>query len=79
MADEKTEDVGKIKINGKEYLVSDFSPEQMIIVQQINLCRTKLRNFELEMGQIRMAYNGFVITLEKSIEDKGTKKKSKIG
>lgn len=79
MAEKTTNDVGKITIKGKEYLVSDFSPEQIIIVQQINLCRTKLRNFELEIGQIRMAYNGFVLALEKSIEKKGTKEKSKIG
>ena len=79
MAEETSNDVGKIKINGKEYSVSDFSPEQMLLVQQLNLCRTKIRNFELEIGQIRMAYSGFVLALEKSINEKGSNNKSKIG
>ena len=57
----------KIMLNGVEHKLSDLTAGQIAIVQQINHCASKIQLLELDMGQAKMAYDGFIQTLEHSL------------
>ena len=57
----------KIMLNGNEYKLSDLTAGQISLVQQINRCSAKIHELELDLGQVKMAYDGFISTLEKSL------------
>ena len=58
---------GMITLNGVKYKLSDFTAGQITIVQQINHCVLKIQGLELDLGQAKMAHNGFIHVLEKSL------------
>ena len=62
MSDEK-----KITLNGVEFKLSDLTAGQMSLIQQINRCSSKIHELELDLGQIKMAHDGFIRTLEKTL------------
>ena len=62
MSDEK-----KITLNGVEFKLSDLTAGQMSLIQQINRCSSKIHELELDLGQTKMAYDGFIYTLEKTL------------
>ena len=62
MSDEK-----KITLNGIEHKLSDLTAGQIAMIQQINRCSSKIHELELDLGQTKMAYDGFIYTLEKSL------------
>lgn len=62
MSDEK-----KITLNGIEHNLSDLTAGQIAMIQQINRCSSKIHELELDLGQTKMAYDGFIYTLEKSL------------
>ena len=62
MSDEK-----KITLNGNEFKLSDLTAGQMSLIQQINRCSSKIHELELDLGQTKMAYDGFIYTLEKTL------------
>ena len=62
MSDEK-----KITLNGVEFKLSDLTAGQISLVQQINRCSSKIHELELDLGQTKMAYDGFIYALEKSL------------
>jgi hypothetical protein len=62
MSDEK-----KITLNGKEHKLSDLTAGQISLIQQINRCSSKIHELELDLGQTKMAYDGFIYTLEKTL------------
>ena len=62
MSDEK-----KITLNGNEFKLSDLTAGQIAMIQQINRCSSKIHELELDLGQTKMAYDGFIYTLEKSL------------
>ena len=62
MSDEK-----KITLNGIEFKLSDLTAGQMSLIQQINRCSSKIHELELDLGQTKMAYDGFIYTLEKTL------------
>ena len=57
----------KIMLNGNEYKLSDLTSGQISLVQQINRCSAKIHELELDLGQVKMAYDGFIYTLEKTL------------
>ena len=57
----------KITLNGKEYKLSDLTAGQISLIQQINRCSSKIHELELDLGQTKMAYDGFIYTLEKTL------------
>ena len=57
----------KITLNGIEYKLSDLTAGQISLIQQINRCSTKIHELELDLGQTKMAYDGFIYTLEKTL------------
>ena len=57
----------KITLNGNEYKLSDLSAGQISLIQQINRCSSKIHELELDLGQAKMAYDGFIHTLEKTL------------
>ncbi len=57
----------KIMLNGVEHKLSDLTAGQIAIVQQINHCASKIQLLDLDMGQAKMAYDGFIQTLEHSL------------
>ena len=57
----------KITLNGNEYKLSDFTVGQISLVQQISRCSAKIHELELDLGQTKMAYDGFISTLEKTL------------
>ena len=62
MSDEK-----KITLNGIEHKLSDLTAGQISMIQQINRCSSKIHELELDLGQTKMAYDGFIYTLEKTL------------
>ena len=62
MSDEK-----KITLNGNEFKLSDLTAGQMSLVQQINRCSSKIHELELDLGQTKMAYDGFIHALETTL------------
>lgn len=62
MSDEK-----KITLNGIEHKLSDLTAGQISLIQQINRCSSKIHELELDLGQTKMAYDGFISTLEKTL------------
>ena len=60
-------DESNITVNGHQHKISDLTPGQIGIVQQINRCGSKIRELELDLGQAKMAYDGFIHTLEKTL------------
>ena len=62
MSDEK-----KITLNGVEFKLSDLTAGQMSLIQQINRCSSKIHELELDLGQTKMAHDGFIHTLEKTL------------
>ena len=62
MSDER-----KITVKGNEYKLSDLTAGQIAIVQQLNHCASKIRELELDLGQAKMAYDGFIDILEKAL------------
>ena len=62
MSDEK-----KITLNGNEFKLSDLTAGQMSLIQQINRCSSKIHELELDLGQTKMAHDGFIQTLEKTL------------
>ena len=62
MSDEK-----KITLNGVEFKLSDLTAGQMSLIQQINRCSSKIHELELDLGQTKMAYDGFIHALEKTL------------
>jgi len=62
MSDER-----KITLNGNEYKLSDLTAGQISLIQQINRCSSKIHELELDLGQTKMAYDGFISTLEKTL------------
>ena len=62
MSDEK-----KITLNGTEHKLSDLTAGQISMIQQINRCSSKIHELELDLGQTKMAYDGFIYTLEKTL------------
>ena len=62
MSDEK-----KITLNGNEYKPSDLTAGQISLIQQINRCSSKIHELELDLWQTKMAYDGFIYTLEKTL------------
>lgn len=62
MSDEK-----KITLNGIEFKLSDLTAGQMSLIQQINRCASKIHELELDVGQTKMAHDGFIHTLEKTL------------
>ena len=62
MSDEK-----KITLNGVEFKLSDLTAGQMSLIQQINRCSSKIHELELDLGQIKMAHDGFIHTLKKTL------------
>ena len=60
-------DETNITINGHGYKLSDFTTEQIAFVQQIKRCATKIRDLELDLGQAKMANDGFIHALEKTL------------
>ena len=62
MSDER-----KITVKGNEYKLSDLTTGQIAIVQQLNHCASKIRELELDLGQAKMAYDGFIDILEKAL------------
>ena len=62
MSDEK-----KITPNGIEHKLSDLTAGQISIIQQINRCSSKIHELELDLGQTKMAYDGFIYTLQKTL------------
>ena len=57
----------KITLNGNEYKLSDMTAGQISLIQQINRCSSKIHELELDLGQTKMAYDGFIYTLEKTL------------
>ena len=57
----------KITLNGNEYKLSDLTDGQISLVQQINRCSSKIHELELDLGQTKMAYDGFIYKLEKTL------------
>ena len=57
----------KITVNGNEHKLSDLTAGQIAIVQQINHCGSKIHELELDLRQAKMAYDGFIHTLEKTL------------
>ena len=57
----------KITLNGKQYKLSDMTAGQISLIQQINRCSSKIHELELDLGQAKMAYDGFIYTLEKTL------------
>ena len=57
----------KITLNGSEYKLSDMTAGQISLIQQINRCSSKIHELELDLGQTKMAYDGFIYTLEKTL------------
>ena len=57
----------KIMLNDNEYKLSDLTAGQISLVQQINRCSAKIHELELDLGQVKMAYDGFIYTLEKTL------------
>ena len=57
----------KITLNGNEYKLSDLTAGQISLIQQINRCSSKIHELELDLGQTKMAYDGFIYTLEKTL------------
>ena len=62
MSDEK-----KITLNGIEHKLSDLTAGQVSMIQQINRCSSKIHELELDLGQTKMAHDGFIHTLEKTL------------
>ncbi|MDB0016380.1 hypothetical protein N9E28_02395 [Alphaproteobacteria bacterium] len=62
MSDEK-----KITLNGIVHKLSDLTAGQISMIQQINRCSSKIHELELDLGQTKMAYDGFIYTLEKTL------------
>ena len=62
MSDEK-----KITLNGIEFKLSDLTAGQISMIQQINRCSSKIHELELDLGQTKMAYDGCIYTLEKTL------------
>ena len=62
MSDEKI-----ITLNGNEYKLSDLTAGQISLIQQINRCSSKIHELDLDLGQAKMAYDGFILTLEKTL------------
>ena len=62
MSDEK-----KITLNGNEFKLLDLTAGQMSLIQQINRCSSKIHELELDLGQTKMAHDGFIQTLEKTL------------
>ena len=62
MSDEK-----KITLNGVEFKLSDLTAGQMSLIQQINRCSSKIHELELDLGQTKIAHDGFIHTLEKTL------------
>ena len=54
-------------LNGNEYKLSDLTAGQISLIQQINRCSSKIHELELDLGQTKMAYDGFIYTLEKTL------------
>ena len=57
----------KIIVKGNEYNLLDLTAGQIAIVQQLNHCASKIRELELDLGQAKMAYDGFVDILDKAL------------
>ena len=62
MSDEK-----KITLNCNEFKLSDLTAGQMSLIQQIKRCSSKIHELELDLRQIKMAHDGFIPTLKKTL------------
>ena len=49
-----------IVIDGIPYDESNLTPQQLMLIRQINLCSLKVTRLELEIDQSRMALLGFL-------------------
>ena len=68
----------KIMLNGNEYKLSDLTAGQISLIQQINRCSSKILELELDLGQTKMAYDGFIYTLEKTLVHTVTEPETKL-
>ena len=57
----------KITLNGIEHKLSDLTAGQISQIQEINPCSSKIHEPYLDMLQTKMAYDGFIATLEKTL------------
>lgn len=62
----------KITLNGVEYSLSDLSDGDKAILKHIDHSRKRIIELELDLGQARMAHDGFINALEKSLEQKNS-------
>jgi hypothetical protein len=62
----------KITVNGVEYSLSDLSDGDKAMLKHIDHSRKRIFELELDLGQARMAHDGFISALEKSLEHKNS-------
>ena len=65
-----------IVVNGKEHTISSLTAGQLAIIKQLNLCISKIQELELDLGQLKMAHDGFIHALENSFEKAHPKPKN---
>ena len=74
----KQKEEPKVNIEGKEYKVSDLTPEQVDMVNHVADLDNKLRSAQFNITQMQGGRNFFMDMLNKDLEDDKPEENGKI-
>ena len=74
----KQKEEPKVSIEGKEYKVSDLTPEQVDMVNHVADLDNKLRSAQFNITQMQGGRNFFMDMLNKDLEDDKPEENGKI-